>query len=271
MTAVELVVTDLDGTLWDVPDTLHPATTAAIAELERRGTPLLVATGRRLASTREPLLRFGLTPPVVVLNGALVVDLATGERIHRHAFSTDDAGAVLQAFLGAGIEPCVYVEHDEVDAFVGSSPSTHPTHLASFGEWVRVADLGEVVANHPILAFGVIGVVDVPVEPLAEALRPIANPHVSRERQYDGGTTITVAPPELSKWDGVAAFCRHRGLDASRVLAIGDGPNDLELLEGALIAVAPTDSHPEALARADHVVPPASRGGWAELLELLDY
>ncbi|MGY6501940.1 MAG: HAD family hydrolase [Acidimicrobiales bacterium] len=271
MSDIELVVTDLDGTLWHTTDiaALHPRTTAAMAELERRGVPLLVATGRRLASTRAPLARFGLAPPAVVLNGAMLVDLATDERLYRHAFSSDDAARVLSAFLDAGVEPCVYVEHDEVDAFVGDNPSTHPDHLHSFGEWVRTGALVDVVAEHPILAFGVIGVTEGRIHEVADALAGVANAHLSDERQYSGGMTLTVAPPELSKWDGVVAFCTHRGLDPAAVLAIGDGPNDLELLDGAAVAIVPADGHVDALARADHVVPPALDGGWADLLDHL--
>ena len=271
MNSIDLVVTDLDGTLWDTSDiaALHPRTSAAVHELERRGLPLLVATGRRLASTRAPLARFGLTPPAVVLNGAMVVDLATDERLYRHPFHPDDATAVLRHFLDAGLQPCVYVEHDEVDVFVGENPSTHPEHLRSFGEWVRTGDLAEVVATEPILAFGIISIPPDEIVEVAEKLDAVANAHLSDERQYSGGMTITVAPPEQSKWEGVEAYCAHRGLDPTRVLAIGDGPNDLELLDGAAIAVVPADAHPDALARADHVVPPASDGGWAGLLDLL--
>lgn len=271
MTDIELVVTDLDGTLWDTSDirALHPRTAAAIDELERRGFALLVATGRRLASTRAPLARFGLHPPAVLLNGAMVVDLATDERIHRHAFAPDDATAVLQQFLAAGVEPCVYVEHDEVDVFVGENPATHPEHLRSFGEWARTGELDHIVATEAVLAFGVLSIPADQAAEVAVKLEAIANAHLSDERQYSGGMTITVAPPDLSKWLGVEAFCVARGYDPHKVLAIGDGPNDLELLDGAAVAVVPEDAHPEAIARADHIVPKALHGGWADLLDLL--
>lgn len=268
---IELVVTDLDGTLWDNSDAvpLHPRTAAAIEELDRRDVGLLVATGRRLASTRDPLARFGLAPPAVVLNGALVVDLATDERLHRRGFTPQQATEVLGHFLDAGVEPCIYVEHDEVDVFVSERPSTHPDHLRSFGEWARIHDLEKVVATEMVLSFGVLSIGAEEAFRVAAALDGVANAHVSEERQYSRGTTITVAPPDQSKWDGVEAFCTARGYDSGRVLAIGDGPNDLELLDGATIAVAPEDGHVDALARADHVVPAARDGGWADLLELL--
>ena len=80
---IGLVVTDLDGTLWERPETIPERTLDAIAELERRSIPLLIATGRRVASTRDPLAAVGLAPPAVVLNGGLGVDLASGQRFHR--------------------------------------------------------------------------------------------------------------------------------------------------------------------------------------------
>ena len=85
---IELVVTDLDGTLWaygseGVP---HAQTLAAWRELEGRGIPVLVATGRRATTAREPLAALGLAPSAVVLNGALALDLATGYRFHRRCF-----------------------------------------------------------------------------------------------------------------------------------------------------------------------------------------
>ena len=60
MSAVELVVTDLDGTFWYHDLEVAPSVVAAVAELERLEVPLLVATGRRLASTRGPLARAAL-------------------------------------------------------------------------------------------------------------------------------------------------------------------------------------------------------------------
>ena len=52
------------------------------------------------------------------------------------------------------------------------------------------------------------------------------------------------------------------------MLAIGDGPNDVELLTHAAVAVVPESAFPDALAVADHLVPPPD-GGWAKILDLV--
>jgi hydroxymethylpyrimidine pyrophosphatase-like HAD family hydrolase len=67
----------------------------------------------------------------------------------------------------------------------------------------------------------------------------------------------------------VLAFCTEQGLDPDAVLAVGDGANDLELLEGAAVACAVATAASAVLARADHVIGPPSRGGWAAVLDLV--
>ncbi len=50
---------------------------------------------------------------------------------------------------------------------------------------------------------------------------------------------------------------------------MGDGPNDVEMLEHAAIALVPEDGHPLAIAQADRVIGRAADGGWADVVDLL--
>src|SRR5918992_6290312 len=68
--AVQLVVTDLDGTLSDAAERIHPASVRAIRELEAGGVPVLVATGRRLRMACTVLEAGGLTGPAGGVPGA---------------------------------------------------------------------------------------------------------------------------------------------------------------------------------------------------------
>ncbi|HZJ27087.1 MAG TPA: HAD family hydrolase [Acidimicrobiia bacterium] len=268
MVTIELVVTDLDGTLWSGHEEIHPRTRQAWTELERRGLPVLVATGRRVASTRLPLAAVGLAPPAVVMNGALALDLASGSRFHHHHCDPDIALRIVRAFRTAGLEPCVYVDHQDVEVIVTSRPATHPDHLASLESTATHDDLERVVTELPVFMFGMMGHADgLALREIAEQVGGFAEAHVARD-QF-GGHSLTAGPRGVSKWVGVEAYCARAGLDPSRVLALGDGPNDGELLDRCAIAVVPEDAHPGALTRADHVVPPADTGGWAGVLDLV--
>ncbi len=264
---VSLVVTDLDGTLWHNDDHVEPAVVAAVHTLAERGVPLLVATGRRLTSTRRPLATVGLTPPAVVLNGALGVDLADGTRFHRAPYPTDQAVEVLAAFRSVGRDPVVYVDRPDVDAVLSATPSTHPDHARAIGG--PPVDLDRAVGEEAVLGFSMIGLPHGECVEAADAVGDVAETHLDRSLDFPGMGTITVAPHGQSKWDGVAAFCATHDLDPARVLAVGDGSNDLELLDGAAVALVPEVAHQSALDRADHVIGSAADGGWVAVLDHL--
>ena len=114
--------------------------------------------------------------------------------------------------------------------------------------------------------FGILGH-ETPLAEVAQALTGSAETHREAPDNY-GGHSVTVNPLGLSKWVGVLAYCEQAGIDPGRVLAIGDGPNDCELLAGAR-----SPSSPRAGAPLHSNWPTTSRatadGGWAQLLDFL--
>ena len=268
MVSVSLVVTDLDGTLWDADERIHQRTLAAVAELERRRTPLLVATGRRPRSAAEALAREGLAPPAVLLDGAVGHDLRAGTVFHRAPFTPAAAAAVLTAFEDAGLSPCLYVDRLDADVVVGGAPSTRPEHLAHIGSWLAHDDLWRVVHNEDVLAIGIVGHPRDRLDQVHEAIGNKAEAAVTRDFFF-GDATLIARPRGISKWQGVEAYCSANELDISGVLALGDGENDIELLTNASIACVVSDGCEQALALADHVIDPAASGGWCSVLDLL--
>jgi hypothetical protein len=266
---VELVVTDLDGTLWGSDERVHDRTLAALRTLEKRDVPVLVATGRRRRSAVATLGRAGLRLPAVVLDGALGCDAGADRVFHRASFDVAEAGRVLAAFERAGISPCVYVDRREAEVVVGEAPSTHPRHLANIGPWVAREDLSAAVAGEPVFLFAVAGGRRERFVPIAEGVAECdGSVAITRDVMF-GGVTLTVRPPGVSKWNGVVAWCRDQGLDPGRVLAIGDGQNDVELLGSAAVACAIRDGCAEVLDLAHHVLDPPATGGWSAVVDLL--
>jgi hydroxymethylpyrimidine pyrophosphatase-like HAD family hydrolase len=266
--AVQLVVTDLDGTLSDADERIHPASVRAVRQLEAAGIPVLVATGRRLRMAWAVLEAGGLAGPAVVLDGALGLDLRDGRVFHQVAFPPPAAARVLAAFGAAGLSPCVYVDRPGVDLVVGDHPSTNPGHLARARPWVAVDDLDRVVAGEPVYTFAVVGRPGALLEPVLRKVGAAGSASIVPDLIY-GGFTLQVRPPNISKWSGVLAYCAEQGIDPARVLAVGDGANDLELLDAAAVACAVATATPDVLARADHVIGPPSSGGWAAVLDLV--
>ncbi len=175
---------------------------------------------------------------------------------------------VLESFRARDLDPCVYVDRQSADVFVSDHPSTHPEHLTGLGRDAKIAALEEIVLTRPVVGFGLVGCPTEQLQHVVNDLAGRAEAHLDRAVDYSGGS-LTVAPLGLSKWTGVLAFCDLAGIDQQRVLAIGDGPNDVDLLANAGMSVSLEGSHLRALEVAQHVVRPVGVGGWADLLELL--
>jgi HAD superfamily hydrolase (TIGR01484 family) len=267
---IELVVTDLDGTFWDEGQQLHPRTAAAVEELARRGIGLIAATGRRRRSAEAGYRRAGITLPTVLLNGSHGHDYTTGTDFHATAFTAEDARALFELCAAHGLGPCVYTTHAQPDAYVGPVISTCATHLAMLTPHLGHADLAEVASTHTVLGFSILGRPHDELAELAAAIEAsgLAAVAFTQDRMYEGWS-LMAAPAGVSKWTGVVAWCELAGFDPERVLAIGDGGNDVELLAAAAVPVTVEGGDARAAAVADHVVRRPDEGGWADLLDLL--
>lgn len=273
--SVDLVVTDLDGTLWDGTGIMHPRTRAAVDMIREASLPLLVATGRRAASAWPVMELNDIALPAVLLDGAVGNEFRSPRPFCCHPFPRALAGAVLEAFESLGVGPCVNVDPSgtddaERDIVIGERTMTHPEYLRRLLPFVREEDLHGAVATLPVLAFTVVAPDMATARRLALGVTFATGvaAAVSADRTL-GGVHLSFRSPGVSKWSGVSAYCALEGLDPDRVLAIGDADNDLELLRKASFAVVVADGSPGALELADAVVPPAGDGGWAELTSML--
>lgn len=267
---IQLVVTDLDGTLWDGTGRAHPRTLHALRTLEQASIPVLVATGRRAASAWPLMEANGIGLPSVLLDGALGREFGSDRAFHSRPFSQEVACEVLALLEKLGVSPCINVDTPGRDVVLGERPSVRPEHIRGLESSAREEDPWTAVRSLGVLAFTVLSGDTSAMRELAAdvvAQAPVTAA-IASDRTY-GGVHLSFVALGVSKWDGALGFCAARGLDPNRVLAIGDADNDLEMLENAAIALAVADASPAALERADRVVALASEGGWAEILDLL--
>ena len=267
---VDLVVTDLDGTLWDGSGLIHSRTHRALRILADASVPVLAATGRSAWSAWAVMESNGVALPGVFLDGAIGREFGASTAFHKHPFRPAVAAAVLEILDERGISPCINVDDPHRDIVLGAHPFTHPEYIRRLGPSVREEDPWTAVRTLSVLAFTLSGGEPSMIRDLAAQVkaRTAVAAAISVDRTH-GGLHLSFRPLGVSKWSGVLAFCDAQGLDAGRVLAIGDADNDVELLEGASLALAVADATPAVLAIADRVLPPASEGGWAELVGLL--
>ena len=73
-----------------------------------------------------------------------------------------------------------------------------------------------------------------------------------RTKRRFGQWGIVVGPPGVTKWSGVRAYCEREGIDRTEVLAVGDGDNDVAMLQQGLtdaVAISGFDRDDDRLRR----------------------
>ena len=264
-----LVVTDLDGTIWDTTLVCHAEVTAAVHKLQQNDdVTLLAATGRRRNSARSAMAKNDFVLPAVLLNGSVGYDFASESLFHQVSFSRDDLAGVLEILQRCGVGPVAYLA--DTRAIAVSGVTTSDAHLASLGEDLVWSTFEELATSEDVLGMSMLGVEAELVQPAMAELE--GDPRAAQVGYSDHlypPFSFMIAPPDVSKVAGIEAFCGHSGLRPERIVALGDGGNDLEMLAMADVALVVDDADPRALALADVVIPRPEHGGWAQVLDFI--
>ncbi|WP_420620930.1 HAD hydrolase family protein [Candidatus Poriferisocius sp.] len=266
-------MTDLDRTFWGLDCVAPTAHLEALAELEAAGHTVIAATGRRLRNIARLFDMNGLLLPAVALDGSIGMDFTTKERFHRIAFDPTALWELLATLDTHGIRPCLYIDdrgEPGGDVVLPENPTSEPTHLQFQEEDINHA-LSPADVETDVLELVLTGMTSDLAHLAAKEVhsRSLGVARVDEPDPLFGGSRLTVSPPGISKVSGVEAFCRWQGHNVE-FAAIGDGINDLELLEAASISIAIAGSHASQATTPHHTIPPPEKSGWATVPQLVN-
>ena len=267
--APRAVVLDLDGTCISRGTFLHERTRVAVNAATRR-LPVVVATGRQYTSALPWVRLLGVREPLVCYEGAQVRALpdgdgAPGALLLDEPLAAGPAQRALHLARKHGWHLHGYVD-DEIVAERDRPELRLYTDVAGTG-FTIVPDL------EPLLANGTPKVVCV-IDDLDEVRRCIRifeaslqhTARVTRSReQY-----VEVVNAHVSKSAACELVCERLGITLGDAVAIGDAPNDVDLLDAAGFAVAVgSGRYPEVPEHADATCAPPTEAGVADVFEVL--
>ena len=103
-----LYVTDLDGTLLNKQERIYPEGIRIINHLIEQGMAFTYATARSLSSASIVTQGLSTNIPVIVYNGAFIINPATRQILSRESFRPEEMQRVTDILNRLGISPLVY-------------------------------------------------------------------------------------------------------------------------------------------------------------------
>lgn len=258
---VKLIAIDLDGTLLDSNHQLPARNREAIQRAVDAGIHVVIATGRPRWSGYSFAQELNLQTPGVYLQG-LNIHAPDGTLLHERLMEPETARRVLEYALANGLSVMAYNR----ERVITRESNILTAQMQKYGETVPhfEPDMLSVPGRHPISKFVF---VDDPAR--AEEIRRglIGVVRESASVFLSQPNLIEVLPPGASKGGGLKMVLDDMGILAANVLAIGDGENDIEMIELAGIGVAMGNATPHLKAVADYITGTNDEAGVAQAIE----
>lgn len=262
--SIKLIAIDLDGTLLNSQHTLTERTEKAIQAARAQGIQIILATGKTRSSALSVIAKLNLDTPGIYVQGLVTHD---GDGSIRHQSTlkpeiarqvmtfAEDRGFSLIAYSGTAI----YVRQRNKDVDV----------LLEYGE-VEPKVVGPLQNLLGRMAINKIAAIHVADERRVTALRWQLGMQLngtSRLMQAGVPTMLEVLPPGGSKGAALKVLLKDLNIPTSQVMAIGDGENDIDMIQQARIGVAVGNAGQKVKEAADQVVASNDEDGVAEAIE----
>ena len=228
-----LYLSDLDGTLLRSDQCTSAYTNQTINRLVQEGMLFSYATARSFNTAHKVTAGLDAQIPLIVYNGAFIVDNATHELLAANLFTDEDAADILGALLAADIAPIVYCLDDKerfvynvvrinqdtkdfVDSRKGDSRDTPVTDDAKL---TRAGTFYFTCIDH-----------ESKLAPLHAKFADRFTCVYSKDI-YSGAQWLEIMPKAATKAHAAKQLAKL--LDCDRIVAFGDSINDIPLFEAA--------------------------------------
>ncbi|GAA1408843.1 haloacid dehalogenase [Glutamicibacter uratoxydans] len=255
-----MICLDVDGTIVDHQGVMSPRVREAAREIVWRGHEVVISTGRSLGAALPIVRELGIEHGYVVASNGGVLAKVQGDDvqvIHREVF---DPSLALAA-LWRSLPTAKYALENERGEFLSSDVFTD----ASFGAESQVVDFEELVNSKAVRV--VVFSTDATAEDFGRAVQGLGLSGVT----YSVGWTawLDIAAEGTTKASGLERLRTVLKFDAADTLAVGDGRNDIEMLQWAAMGVAMGQAPEEVKEVADAVTEGVDDDGLAIVLEEL--
>lgn len=263
-----LIALDIDGTIMRPDGTISNSVTHHIRRLDLEGHHVVLTTGRSWTTTLPVLEQLAVQPDFVVCsNGGVTLRRTPGVPggYVRSSVEVFDPHPAISA-IRTELPDAVMAAEDRFGRHRFTAPFPPTTTEPAAGQTIVAA---AALFDRPAVRLAAIAPAT-PLEAFLEAVDRMRLRHV----QYTLGWTawLDIAADGVTKASAIEHVRRRLRVPRDRVIAVGDGHNDLELLSWAAQqgrGVAMGHAPAELIARASEVTHSIHEDGLAAVLQQL--
>lgn len=254
--AIKLIAIDIDGTLLNPHKQIAPRTFAAVRAAQEVGMIVTLATARRYANTRQIADGLGMTIPLILCDGALIIEHPQNRVLSTRFLRADIAEQAANIMVRHHVQPIVqHICGNIEETWTGQAEFDNAAlapYLMAFPGNLRRMRLDMLCVGQPdplrVVAFAT----ETEIYGMLGEISALSCAWDTVRRGNYGCAELAVMHPDCSKAAGVRALAKRLHIDLAQVMAIGDSTNDLEMLRtvGWGVAMGQAPDAVKASARA---------------------
>lgn len=257
----KLIAADMDGTLLNDSGTITPQTVKAIKEAVANGAIFTVSTGRPIQGVDKYNGLLNLKAPIITYNGAMIVKSDTREVLFSKTLLYEDAMVILKTGNELSITMCIWANNKLYCNF----------HNEKVDDYKKLSDVEPIlIEDYDVLAKS--GITKILWYDQADVIANVQEK--LKDIPFEKVTYCTSKPTfleffhsDVSKAQAMKTIGEIYNIKREEMIAIGDGYNDLPMIEYAGLGVAMANA-PEGVKRQSDYITERSNNcdGIAEVI-----
>lgn len=265
----KILALDIDGTLTTSDKIITKETKEAVIRLQENGIKVIIASGRSEYGFRHivdelEFVKFGSY--VMSFNGGRIINCATGEIVYDNPLAL----TYLPEIYEVAVENNLGIIGYENDCLISGNGIDK---YQEYDAWACKMKLKEV-ENFPVYFKKPFNKCLLTGEP--EHLKEVLD---NVRKRFEGRLNIflseeffiEVLPDNVHKAAALESFIHKLGVDRKELICIGDGANDITMIEYAGMGVAMANSNPLLIDKADYVTDSNDNNGVLKAIKKFFY
>ena len=256
-----MIAIDMDGSLLDSNRKISDNTISAIKKARKAGVIVTVATGRSIRGVEIYRKILPIKAPLITYNGAVIIDLPDREILYDVTLEEKVASDIIDFGKKFSTTMCIWFQNQ--------------LYVYEINE--RVAQYTEVYGIHPIIIDNEAMLIQQGITKILwfDEINNIKKYQQELEISLKGNVNFCTSSPyfleffdgDASKGNALKFLGEYYNIDASEMIAIGDGMNDVPMIEYAGLGVAMGNAPEELKELSDFITLTNDEDGVAHVIE----